>query len=97
MNLGLNEVNIAQTFTQLDMLKKVIPLAGFINGKLNSTFKLSGSLNDKKMTPNINTLTGDIFGQLLSTTINSSNSQMMNALSSQIKFLDVNNQVFATC
>ncbi len=89
MNLGLNQVDIAQTFAQLDMLKKVAPIAGVINGKLNSTFKLNGTLNETEMTPNLNTLTGDIFGQLLSTTVNEKNSQMLNALGSQIKFIDI--------
>ncbi|MDG1872104.1 MAG: AsmA-like C-terminal region-containing protein, partial [Flavobacterium sp.] len=31
MNLGLNQVDIAQSFTQLDMLKKLAPIAGIIN------------------------------------------------------------------
>jgi AsmA-like C-terminal region len=89
MNLDLNKVDIAKTFTQLDMLKKIIPIAGIINGKLNSNIKLSGNLDAKEMTPNLNTLSGDLLGQLLSTTVNPSNSQMLSALGSQIKFLDV--------
>ena len=90
MNLNLNKVDIAKTFTQLDMMKKIIPIAGVINGKLNSTIKLNGNLDAKEMTPDLNSLTGDLLGQLLSTTVNSSNSEMLSALGSQVKFLDVN-------
>lgn len=90
MNLDLNKVDIAKSFTQLDMLKKIAPIAGVINGKLSSVINLSGNLDAKEMTPDLKTISGDLLGQLLSTTINSSNSQMLSALGSQVKFLDVN-------
>lgn len=89
MKMNLNQVDIYQTFTQLDMMKKIAPIAGIINGKLNSTITLSGDLNDKKMTPNLNTLTGDLFGQLLSTTVNPSNATLLNALDSKLNFIDL--------
>lgn len=89
MDLGLNAVNIAESFTQLDMLKSIAPIANTINGKLNSTIKLSGDLK-QNMTPNLKTISGDLAGQLLSTTINDKNSKLLNALSSNVKFLDVN-------
>ena len=89
MDLGLNAVNIAESFTQLDMLKSIAPIAKTINGKLNSTIKLSGDLK-QDMTPNLKTLSGDLAGQLLSTTINEKNSKLLSALSSNVKFLDVN-------
>ncbi|WP_395044131.1 AsmA-like C-terminal region-containing protein [Flavobacterium sp.] len=89
MNLGLNQVDIAQTFTQLDMLKEIAPIAGIINGKLNSTIKLSGNLDANEMTPDLKTISGDLLGQLLSTTVNSSNSTLLNALDSNINFIDI--------
>ncbi|MBE9575372.1 AsmA-like C-terminal region-containing protein [Flavobacterium proteolyticum] len=88
MNLGLNAVNIAESFTQLDMLKSIAPIAGVINGKLNSTIKLTGNLQND-MTPNLKTISGDLFGQLLSTTINEKNSSMLTSLSSNLKFIDM--------
>ncbi|KIA96049.1 membrane protein [Flavobacterium sp. KMS] len=90
MNLGFNQVDIAQTFTQLDMMKKIAPIAGIINGKLNSTIKLNGNLDAKELTPDLNSISGDLLGQLLSTTINSKNSTVLNALTSNIKFIDMN-------
>ncbi len=90
MNLGLNQVDIAQTFTQLDMMKKIIPIAGIINGKLNSTIKLSGNLDANEMTPDLKTLSGDLLGQLLSTTVNSSNSTLLSKLDTELKFIDLN-------
>ncbi len=89
MNLNLNQVDIQQTFTQLEMMKSIAPIAGVINGKLNSTIKVSGNLDAKEMTPDLKTLSGDLLGQFLSTTINPSNSELLNTLSSNLKFIDL--------
>lgn len=89
MNLGMSAVDIQQTFTQLDMMKKIAPIAGVINGKLNTTIKLSGNLDAIAMTPNISSISGDLLGQLLSTTINSSNSELLTKLSENVKFIDL--------
>jgi hypothetical protein len=89
MDLNLNQVDIAQSFTQLDMLKKIAPIAGIINGKLNSNIKLNGNLDATALTPDLKTLTGDLLGQLLSTTVSSTNSTLLTALGSNLKFIDV--------
>jgi hypothetical protein len=88
MDLALNAVNIAESFTQLDMLKSIAPIANTINGKLNSTIKLSGDLTND-MTPNLKSISGDLFGQLLNTTINQQNSQLLSSLTNNVKFLDI--------
>ncbi|WP_026712035.1 AsmA-like C-terminal region-containing protein [Flavobacterium filum] len=89
MNLDLKSVNISETFTQLDMMKNIAPIANVINGKLNSTIQLSGNLDAKEMTPDLKSLTGDLMGQLLSTTVNPSNSTLLSALDNQINFIDL--------
>lgn len=89
MKLKMDKVDIAKTCTQLDMMKKIIPIANVINGKLNTSIKLNGNLNSKEMTPIINSISGDLFGQLLSTTVNEKNSALLNGLSSNLKFLDL--------
>ncbi|MFB9078817.1 AsmA-like C-terminal region-containing protein [Flavobacterium procerum] len=89
MNLGFNQVDISQTFTQLDMMKKMAPIAGIINGKLNSTIKLNGNLDAKELTPDLKSISGDLLGQLLSTTVNAQNSTLLSSLSSNVKFLDL--------
>ncbi len=89
VSLGLNKVDIQQTFTQLEMMKSIAPIAGVINGKLNSTIKLTGKLDAKEMTPDLKTLSGDLFGQFLSTTVNPSNSELLNTVSNNVKFIDL--------
>jgi hypothetical protein len=89
MDLGMNQVDIQQTFTQLEMMKKIAPISGVINGKLNSTINLSGNLDSKSMTPDLNTLSGNLAGKLASTSVNPSNSNVLKSLGSNLKFLDL--------
>ncbi len=90
MNLNLSQVDVQQTFTQVEMLKKIAPIAGIINGKLNSNIKVNGDLDAIELTPDLKTLTGDLIGELLSSTINTSNSTLLTALTSNLKFIDLN-------
>ena len=89
MDLGMKEVDIQQTFSQLDMLKKIAPIAEVVEGKINTTIKLSGNLDAKEMTPDVNSLSGDLFSQLLSTTVNPSKSALLSKLDGDIPFLDL--------
>ena len=41
------------------------------------------------MTPDLKTISGDLLGQLLSTTVNSKNSDLLNALDDNLKFIDI--------
>lgn len=89
MDLGLQNVEINQTFTQLEMMKKIAPLAGVVEGKLNSKIKLSGNLDPVEMTPDLNSLSGDLTGQLLSASVNPYNSTLLTALDKNLTFVDL--------
>ncbi|RZJ33860.1 MAG: AsmA family protein [Flavobacterium sp.] len=89
MDLNLNSVDVSQSFTQLDMLKSIAPIAGVINGKVNSMIKVAGNLDAKSMTPNLGTIDGSFIGQLLSTTINANNSTLLTALDNNLSFIDL--------
>lgn len=88
MKLNLDKVDISQSFTQLEMLKKIAPIAGVIGGNLSSNINLSGNLDAKEFTPDLNTLSGDLLGQLLNSKVNPGNSQVLSALTQNIKFFD---------
>lgn len=88
MDLALNNIDITQSFTQLEMLKSIAPIAGVITGKLNTNIKVNGNLDAKEMTPDLNSLSGDFLGQLAQTAINPENSKLLSALTSNVKFLD---------
>ncbi|APG64734.1 hypothetical protein LPB136_04880 [Tenacibaculum todarodis] len=88
MNLNLKELNIADSFGNLDMLKAIAPIAKTIEGKINSTIKVSGLLNED-MTPDLKSISGNLLGQLLDTKLKASNSTVLKSVSSKVDFLDV--------
>lgn len=90
MDLALSNVDITQTFTQLEMLKNIAPIANVITGKLNTTIDLSGNLDPKEMTPNLQSIAGSLMGQLANTSIKEENSKVLSALASNLKFIDLN-------
>jgi hypothetical protein len=89
MSLNLNSVDIAQTFTQLDMMKNIAPIAGVVNGKLNSTVKVAGNLDRTEMTPELKSISGNLIGQLLSTTVNPNTSTLLTTLDNSLSFIDL--------
>jgi hypothetical protein len=89
VDLALNNVDITQSFNQLDMLKSIAPIVGVITGKMNTNIKVGGNLDAKEMTPDLNSLTGDLLGQLLQTKVSPENSKLLTALTSNVKFLDL--------
>lgn len=89
MSLGLDRVDIPQTFTQLEMLKKIAPIADVITGKLNTTINVAGNLDSKEMTPDLNSLTGGLAGQLLNTSLKAGSSKLLNSLDQNVNFIDL--------
>jgi hypothetical protein len=89
MDLNLKELNIADSFSSLEMLSAIAPIAKTIEGKINSTIQVSGNLEDD-MTPNLKSISGDLLGQLLNTKLKPSNSKALSLLDSKVDFLDVN-------
>ncbi|WP_299670162.1 AsmA-like C-terminal region-containing protein [uncultured Polaribacter sp.] len=88
MDLNLKELNIGDSFGSLDMLKAIAPIAKSLEGKINSTIKVSGNL-EEDMTPNLKSITGDLLGQLLNTKLKVTNSKVLSLVGSKVDFLDV--------
>lgn len=88
MDLNLDKLNISESFTSLDMLKSIAPIANTIGGKINSKIAISGNLNND-MTPDLKTISGNLFGQLLDPKLNASNSKALTLLDNKVNFLDI--------
>jgi hypothetical protein len=87
MDLDLKDLNVSDSFSNLEMLKSIAPIAKTIAGQINSTISVSGDLNED-MTPNLKTISGNLLGQLLNTKLNTSNSKLLSTLSEKVSFLD---------
>jgi hypothetical protein len=88
MDLNLDKLNISESFTNLEMLESIAPIAKTIGGKINSKINISGNLNND-MTPNLKTISGNLFGKLLDPKINKNNSKTLSLLDNKVSFLDI--------
>lgn len=88
MKLGIKSFDIAQSFTSLDLLQSLSPIAGAMEGKLNSDIDLAGSLNDD-FTPNLTSVSGNALAQLLTTTINPKKTKALSLLNEKLSFIDL--------
>jgi hypothetical protein len=87
MSLDMNQFDISKSFTDLQLLQSLAPIASALQGKLNSTIALSGNLGDN-FTPELNSISGNAFAELQTTEIKPKNEALVNALNSAISFVD---------
>nr|WP_299032555.1 AsmA family protein [uncultured Tenacibaculum sp.] len=88
MKLDIKSFDIAQSFTSLDLLQSISPIAGAMNGKLNSDIDLAGSLNDD-FTPNLTSISGNALAELLTTSINPEKTKALSLLNNKLSFIDL--------
>jgi hypothetical protein len=88
LNLGLSAVDISQTFSMLNTLKTIAPIADVINGKMNSTISLNGFLT-QDMIPDVKSISGDLMGNILQGSLNKNKSTLLTELDNKAAFLDI--------
>jgi hypothetical protein len=87
LNLGADGFDIVKSFDNLDILKALAPIAKALQGKLNTTLSLSGTLN-QEFTPNLNSLSGNAFAELIGSSINSDQNNLLSSLTQSLNFVD---------
>ena len=87
MDLGIKGFDVGQSFQGFELLQNIAPIAKAIHGKFNSSLNLKGSLTND-FSPNLNSLSGQAFAELLSSTINPLNAEILNQLGSSLQFLN---------
>jgi hypothetical protein len=88
LDLGLSAVDISQTFSMLNTLKTIAPIADVINGKMNSTITLNGFLT-QDMIPDVKSISGDLMGNILQGSLNKNKSALLTELDNKATFLDL--------
>lgn len=86
MKLGMDQLQLGETFKALELFKVLAPIAGVLKGKLNSDIVLSGSLTDD-FTPDLTNLSGNVLAELLATDIDAEKATLLTALTSKLNFL----------
>ncbi|WP_334058421.1 AsmA-like C-terminal region-containing protein [Polaribacter sp. P097] len=87
VDLDLKELNIKESFSSLEMLESIAPIANTVGGKINSKVNVSGVL-DENMAPSLKTITGNLFGKLINPKLTAENSKLLQVLSNNVSFLD---------
>ena len=72
----------------MHLLQNIAPIANALQGKLNSTVNLKGNLTES-FTPNLATISGDTFAQVLVNSINKDNLKLIGKLEENLNFLDL--------
>lgn len=88
LSMNMDKLNIAQSFSQIQMLEKMAPIAGAVTGNFNSDIRFSGDLGANFM-PELKTLSGSLFGSLSEAKIEKNASPLVSALVSQFDGWDI--------
>lgn len=87
LNLDASSFDISKSFSDLELLQNLAPIAKALKGKLNSSIKISGTL-DREFSPNLNTITGSAIAELLTTEIDENASPLLSKLGGALSFID---------
>jgi len=87
LNLGANGFDISKSFKGLELLQNLAPIAKALQGKLNTIINLQGTL-DSEFSPNLNTVSGDAFAELLTSSIDPNEGSVLNKLEGALNFID---------
>ncbi|SIQ25167.1 AsmA-like C-terminal region-containing protein [Maribacter ulvicola] len=88
MKLDLNKLGIQETFASVDLFQSIAPIAKMLKGKLTSDISLSGNLTND-LVPNLLSLSGDLFADLMTEEINTEDAPVLNSLVSNLSFIDL--------
>ncbi|WP_228852587.1 AsmA-like C-terminal region-containing protein [Aegicerativicinus sediminis] len=87
MNIGAEGFNVEESFNNLKLLQNLAPIAKALHGKLNTTISIKGSLNDE-LSPNLQTISGSAFAELLTDVITPETSKVLQELGGALNFID---------
>ena len=85
--LSADSFDIAKSFNGMELLQSLAPIAKVMQGKLNTKINISGLL-DKEFSPQLNTVSGNAFAELLTTNIDESQSALLSKLGGALSFID---------
>ena len=87
LNLNANDFDIAKSFSGMELLQNLAPIAQLLQGKLNTTIHLKGNL-DESFSPVLSSVSGNALAELLSTKISGDQSKLISSLESSLNFID---------
>lgn len=89
MDLDMSAFNLSKSFNGLELLQNIAPIAKALDGKLNTIISLKGDLSES-YTPNLTTISGNAFAELITTTLKSQNIEFFDKINEKLTFIDLN-------
>ncbi len=88
MDLNFDKINVAESFTALSLFQALAPIAIAIDGRLNSTLKITGNLKED-LSPDLNSLNGSVSTQLISSNLETGKIPTLQLLEQNLQFLNI--------
>ena len=88
MDLGMTGFNISETFASIELLRTLAPIAGILEGRLNSSVSLSGALKED-FSPDLMSLAGKVAAEVLPSRIKEDKAPVLAALNNSLGFVDL--------
>lgn len=90
MNLKLQNIDIASSITEIDMLRGFTPILQSLIGEITTEFDFSGDMT-QSLSPILNTLDGSGLAKIIQAKVEPSRMPLAKALNSELKIIDFNN------
>src|SRR5690606_31092437 len=88
MNLDLSNINIAQSFSSMELLQNIAPIAKALTGTLNTDIQLNGNLNND-LTPIMASLVGGALAEVLNAEVETSEMPLLSKLEGRLDFINL--------
>jgi len=88
MDLDLSKINISESFSKLELLKYLAPIANALDGDLNTRIQLNGVLNNN-LTPDLKSLAGNAAAQILTAELSTERTPVLARLGEKATFLQL--------
>lgn len=87
VNLDLNQIDIVQTFREMELFQFLAPIAQSLQGNINTKFQLNGNL-DRELSPILSTLSGNADAEIISASVDPDKTPFVSRLQNNLTFLD---------
>ena len=88
MDLDLQKINISESFSNLELLKYLAPIAKALEGDLNTQIRLNGKLNEN-LTPDLKTIAGNAAARILTAEVSPERTPILSKIGEQAPFLQL--------
>ncbi len=88
MALDLSQIDIVQSFNNLELIKGLAPIARALTGNLTTQINLNGNLNED-LTPVLTSLKGKALAEILNAQVSTTKTPLLSKLDSQLNFIEL--------